>query len=125
MIDSDNDIKIKIIKCLVKEEKPLILNHISKKTKRSIQLIDYHIKQMIDQGVIICSLTEGKKYYYLSAPFYDEYGTEALYKYLTPYIETIVTEMKEENDGNVEYKAAIFSLKYMLYIFIDDVSKGF
>lgn len=123
MADTHNDIKLKIIKCLIKEDSPLILNHIAKKTKHSAQLVEYHIKRMLDQGVIICGCSEGKKYYYLSAPFYDEYKIDALYKYLTPYIETIITEMKDCNDGVVEYETAVFTLKYLLHLFIDDVSK--
>ena len=122
-MDKNNDIKLKIIKYLIEKEKPIILNHIAKKIGSSAQLTEYHIKQLIEQKVLNCIEYKNKKHYFLTAPFYDEYKIEALYKYLTPYAETMIEELKNNDSDIVEYKTAINTLKYILCLFIDDMSK--
>jgi DNA-binding transcriptional regulator GbsR (MarR family) len=118
-----SDVKLKIIKCLIEVETPLILNHIAKKTESSAQLIEYHIKQLLEQKIVNCVIHKDKKCYFLTAPFYDEYKMEVLYKYLTPYVESTVEELKTDENDIVEYETAINTLKYLLCLFIDDISK--
>lgn len=119
-----SDIKLEIIKCLIDERAEMILNHIAKKTKRSAQLIEYHIKQLIEKKIVVCAQRGAgnniKKYYSLTPIFYDESAIEALYMYLTPFVETL----SKECPGDMEYIDIVCILGYMLELFISDASKN-
>lgn len=119
-----NDIKLEIIKCMINENAEMILNHIAKKTKRSAQLIEYHIKQLIEKKIVVCAQRgtpeNHKKYYSLTPVFYDEGSIEAIYMYLTPFVEILSKECPE----NTEYKDVVCILGYMLELFISDTSKN-
>jgi hypothetical protein len=119
-----SDIKLEIIKCLIDERAEMILNHIAKKTKRSAQLIEYHIKQLIEKKIVVCAQRGAgnniKKYYSLTPIFYDESAIEALYMYLTPFVETLSKECPDD----MEYIDIVCILGYMLELFISDASKN-
>ena len=112
--------KLKIIKCLIKEDNPLILNHIAKKTKLDIQLVEYHIKKLIEEGIIIIETEEEKKYYFLCSPFYDTDNMNALYSLLTPYVEATVKNLSE--DRLTTEKEVLNTFMYLLLLFIDDIN---
>lgn len=113
--------KLKIIKCLIDEDNPLILNHIAKKTDLDIQLVEYHIKKLIAEGIVNTAIEEQKKYYYLCDPFYDENNMNALYKLLIPYVEATAREMTEGNPGITE-KEVLNAFMYLLLLFIDNIN---
>ena len=119
-----SDIKLEIIKCLIDENAEMILNHIAKKTKRSAQLIEYHIKQLMEKKIVVCAQRGGGKnigkYYSLTPIFYDESSIDALYAYLTPFVETLSKECPE----GTESKDIVCILGYMLELFISDASKN-
>ena len=116
-----SNIKLEIVKCLIDESAEMILNHIAKKTKRSVQLIEYHIKQLIEKKIVVCRQdANNKKYYSLTPIFYDESSIDALYTYLTPFVETLSKEYPED----IEYDNIVCILGYMLELFISDASKS-
>ena len=112
--------KLKIIKCLIKEDSPLILNHIAKKCKLDIQLVEYHIKKLIEEGIIISEIEEGKKYYFLCSPFYDKNNMNALYSLLTPYVEATVKNLSEDT-GTTE-EQVLNTFMYLLLLFVDNIN---
>lgn len=112
--------KLKIIKCLVKEDNPLILNHIAKKTKLDIQLVEYHIKKLMEEGIVISEIEEKKKYYFLCSPFYDRNNMNALYSLLTPYVEATVKDLSE--DTATTEKQVLNTFMYLLLLFIDNIN---
>ena len=97
----------------------MILNHIAKKTKRSAQLIEYHIKQLIEEKIVICTTQHDKKYYILTDVFYDSSSIDALYLYLMPFVETLSETCLPET----EPKDVVKTLGYILQLFIEDASK--
>jgi len=114
-------IKLDIINCLIKEENPLILSHIAQRIKRSPQLTEYHVKQLIDQKIMLCATDdEKKKYYYLTIPFYNEELISSIYISLTPVVENLSNQVPSP-----EYETIVNTLNYLLQIFIDDASKQF
>lgn len=116
-----SDIKLEIIKCLINENAEMILNHIAKKTKRSAQLIEYHIKQLIEKKIVVCRQdANNRKYYSLTPVFYDEGAIDSLYMYLTPFVEILSRECPEDN----EYESIVCILGYMLELFISDALKN-
>ena len=112
--------KLKIIKILIKADKPLILNHIAKKTNLDIQLVEYHIKKLIGDGIVIIETEEEKKYYYLCSPFYDTNNMNALYSLLTPYVEATVKNLSEDTATTEEQVLNTFM--YLLLLFIDNIN---
>ena len=112
--------KLKIIKCLIKEDNPLILNHIAKKTKLDIQLVEYHIKKLIEEGIVISEIEEEKKYYFLCSPFYDRNNMTALYSLLTPYVKATVKDLSE--DTATTEKQVLNTFMYLLLLFIDNIN---
>ena len=112
--------KLKIIKCLIKEDNPLILNHMAKKTDLDIQLVEYHIKKLIEEGIVISEIEEEKKYYFLCSPFYDRDNMNALYSLLTPYVEETVKSLSE--DRQTTEKEVLNTFMYLLLLFIDNIN---
>jgi len=112
--------KLKVIKCLIKEDNPLILNHIAKKTKLDIQLVEYHIKKLIEEGIVISEISEEKKYYFLCSPFYDRNNMNALYALFTPYVEATVRDLSEET--TTTEKQVLNTFMYLLLLFIDNIN---
>ena len=114
------NIKLDIIKCLIDEGEPLILNHIAKRTENSPQSIEYHIKQLIDDGVLHCAAnTDNRKYYFLSVPFYEPALIDALYGALTPTTTNITKLLPQDTP----YNTIVTILSYMLELFISDATK--
>ena len=112
--------KLDIIKCLIKEENPLILNHIAKKVGKSAQSVEYNIKQLLHQNVLMYATDDDdKKYYFLAIPFYNKELVDSLYQYLTPFAEEVSSQLPE----NTDYKDVVCMLGYILQLFIDDASK--
>lgn len=116
-------LKLEIIKILMTAEHPLILNHIAKRSGRSVQLIDYHIKKLIEERVVHTFTEEDKIYYCLSSPFYDKNAITALYSLLTPYISETASEIKE-NNPEFDTIEVYNVFMYLLQLFIADL-KGF
>lgn len=115
-------IKIDIIKCLIKEENPLILNHIAKKIGKSAQSVEYHVKDLVNQKILQCATDDkNKKYYFLTLPFYNKELIDSLYQYLTPFAEEVSSQLQDPT----EYKDVVCTLGYILQLFIDDASKEF
>ena len=119
---TDNNTKLAIIKCLIDERNPLILNQIAKKIGQSAQLTEYHVKQLRECGILKCEVMEDRKCYILSSPFYDEGWIAELYQCLTPYAESIATEIKEDVI-NVNYEKVVNTMAYLLELFIDDLNE--
>lgn len=88
----DPDIVLKIVEAMQQSGKPLILNHIAKRTKIPVQLVDYHLEKLIENGIVYSIKQDGNNYYMLQPVFYDENWLNALYAQLTPFVESM-------NDG--------------------------
>ncbi len=84
---SDKDFLLTIVETMQKADKPLIMNHIAKRAGISPQLVDYHLEQLINKGLVLLVKDNDKKYYILQPIFYDENWLDALYKMLTPFVE--------------------------------------
>ena len=110
----NNNTKLAIIKCLIDEREPLILNQIARKIEQSAQLTEYHVKQLRECGILKCEPIEDRKCYFLSSPFYDETRIIELYEQLTPCAESLAIELDEDSE------TVIHTMSYLLRLFIDD-----
>ena len=113
--------RLEIIKCLMKAKKPLFLSQMSYETDLDIQLVEYHIKKLIDLGVVIVKKNDDeKRCYRLCSPFYDTDNIKALYSLLMPYLKATTENLIEEN-ANVSDTVVLNAFKYLLLLFIDNL----
>ncbi len=85
--------KIRIIEALRRAEKPLIAEHIAKRSRLSRQLVSYHLEQMVQWGMIVASSGEDKTFYQPQKAYLDEQLLEDLSAILIPYMRKMSKDM--------------------------------
>lgn len=122
----DKDPILKIVEAMQDADKPLILNHIAKRSDTSPQLADYHLGQMIKKGLVLCIDEEDKKHYMLQPIFYDENWLTALYQMLTPFVEGMSGKIGyEQCELDVSQERVVINILVMfLRRFEDELEKG-
>ena len=115
------DTRITIMQAMIRAGKPLILSHIAKRAKKDIQLVAYHLEQLVKEGIVYTYSGEEDEltYYYLAAPFYDEDNMNALYALLTPYV-----QQTREIMENAEPDVILAIMKYQLLLFVNKMQTG-
>jgi len=88
------DSKIKIIQTLRRANGPLIMQHVAKRSRMSVQLVSYHLEQMLEWGIIIASTSEDKTVYTLQSAYYEDQLLEDLSMMFIPYM----NDMREGMD---------------------------
>lgn len=83
----NQDVVLKIVEVMQQSGKPLILNHIARRTRIPVQLVDYHLEKLIESGIIYSLKENGSTFYTLQPVFYDGNWLNALYAQLTPFVE--------------------------------------
>ena len=79
----------------------------------SPQLIDYHIKELIEKNIIsIVEDDNGCKYYVLSEVFYDETLFEGIRDALYPLADAVSQSIHVEDTGSV-----VENSKYLIELF--------
>ena len=111
---SDKDFLLTIVETMQRADKPLIMNHIARRSKISPQLVDYHLEQMINKGLVLLVEEENKKYYMLQPIFYDENWLNALYTMLTPFVEGMSGHIAfEQFDTEISKERVIINILIM------------
>lgn len=115
--------KISIIEAMQKARKPLILQHIAKKSRLTPQLVSYHLKLMIEWGIINVYQEQEKTLYVLQAAYYDEGWLEALCAVMTPYLKAMSRDMDLSQIQVQPAKALIRNLAMFLRLFEKKIEK--
>lgn len=119
--------KITIIEAMQKANKPLILQHIAKRSKLDPQLVVYHMKQMIAWGIAGTvqspDLSDDKTYYVLQPAYYDEGWLESLFALITPYITALKEQIDFEQATVDPAKAVVRNLSMFLRLFERKIDK--
>lgn len=119
-----SDIRLDIVRHLRKADKPLIAHHIAIAIKLRPQLLDYHLKILIKQGIILVTREYGHYYYFLQPYFYLEEAETALMQIMLPWVEEFSkqTEISEQNELTSLTKSRIVlnNLKYYLDLFLEN-----
>ena len=98
-----NNVRLRILDCLVKIDKPLILSHIAKRLKSSPQSIAYQLSNMVKDGILLKNeLCE----YYPQGYFMNENMYELFYDQVEQFVlfindSTIVVQMESDNTVNI------------------------
>jgi len=115
VISKVEDTKSKILVSLFNNQRPLRLSEISKSTKMSLKLVDYHLKGLMEKELVFCDDDNSTKTYRLADSYYDDTFMETLEEYFTPIAETFAKlnpDIKTQ-DGVIE------NLKASMELFCD------
>ena len=115
--------KIKIIQTLRRAGKPLIAQHIAKRSRLSPQLVSYHIEQMLEWGIITASSFEDKTVYHLQKAYYEERLLEDLSTMLIPYMKQMSKDMDFSQIKGSTTEAVIRNLFMFLRLFETEIEK--
>lgn len=119
-----NEVPLKIIAALQKADKPLIAYQISRKVKESPQLVDYHLKSLVQKQVVLQTEDGDSKYYFLQPSFYLVEAEISLMKVLTPWIEEFAKQTEVDNPPNADKKQVVLdNLYYYFLLFFQKSSK--
>ena len=125
-MSSFNDLfssKIKIIQVLRRAGGPLIMQHVAKRSHLSVQLVSYHIDQMLEWGIITASRSEDKTVYRLQEAYYDDQLLEDLSQMLIPYMEKMSENMDYSQIKVAPTEAVIRNLFMFLRLFQTEIEK--
>lgn len=108
-----NDSKTKIVAAMYNIGQPARQTDLVKEMGMSPQLIDYHIKELIEKNIIsIVEDDNGCKYYVLSEVFYDETLFEGIRDALYPLADAISQSIHVEDTASV-----VENSKYLIELF--------
>lgn len=108
-----NDSKTKIVAAMYNIGQPARQTDLVKEMGMSPQLIDYHIKELIEKNIIsIVEDDNGCKYYVLSEVFYDETLFEGIRDALYPLADAISQSIHVEDTAPV-----VENSKYLIELF--------
>jgi hypothetical protein len=108
-----NDSKTKIVAAMYNIGQPARQTDLVKEMGMSPQLIDYHIKELIEKNIIsIVEDDNGCKYYVLSEVFYDETLFEGIRDALYPLADAVSQSIHVEDTGSV-----VENSKYLIELF--------
>jgi len=119
-----SDIDLQIIMHLKKADRPLIANHIATAIDARSSLVDYHLKKLIHEGVVLTTTDDYGHYYLLQPSFYLEEAETALMKVLTPWVQEFArqTEITEQMKGTRE-QIVYTNLRRYFEIFLKAIPK--
>ena len=122
---NDISIELSIIAYLKRKDIPLLAHHISKGINKSPQSVDYNIKKLVKEGVILIEHVEGSKYYYLQPTFYMRDAETTLMQLITPWVKEFSIQTKITEDTGVSRdEAVIKSLFYYFQQFFKDLQEN-
>lgn len=89
----------------------------------SVQLVNYHVDQMLDWGIIVASTSEDKTVYTLQEAYYENQLLEDLLDMIIPYMEKMSKSMDFSQIKVPEAEAVIRNLFMFLRLFQTEIEK--
>lgn len=118
--NNDATINTRIINLLIEADKPLIAHHIAKGIKETPQLVDYHLKKLVDQGIVLVDESYGTKFFVLQPPFYMESAESVLLQSLIPWATEFSKQCIIVEDESQRAKITINSIhEYLIRLLLD------
>ena len=97
--------------------------HVAKRSHMSVQLVRYHIEQMLEWGIIVASTDEDKTVYTLQEAYYNYQLIEDLSIMLIPYMEKMSEDMDFSQIKVPSSEAVIRNLFMFLRLFQTEIEK--
>lgn len=95
MQKKQNDVSTEILRVLLETDVPLTAYAISKRIKRSIQIVSYHLEQFLLKGIVESDEKSGRNLFYLKPILYDKEMIIAFKDALTPIVKVIASECED------------------------------
>ena len=99
------------------------MHHVAKRSRLSVQLVNYHVEQMLDWGIIVASTNEDKTVYMLQEAYYENQLLEDLLDTIIPYMEKMSQNMDFSQIKVPETEAVIRNLFMLLRLFQTEIEK--
>ena len=87
------DTTLKIVLFMRKKDRPLIANHVAKGIGESRSLVDYHLKRLIEQGIVLVQDDMDTRFYILQPFFYMEAAETSLMTLLMPWVREVAKQI--------------------------------
>ncbi len=117
------DSKIKIIQALRRADGPLIMQHVAKRSHLSVQLVNYHVEQMLEWGIIVALNSGDKTVYSLQEAYYEDQLLEDLSQMLIPYMQKMSGNMDFSQIKVSPTEAVIRNLFMLMRLFQTEIEK--
>ena len=107
--------KLMIIKCLLRADKPLIANHIAKRTRLNPQTVAYQLNKMVENGILL----KDNDHYHPQDYFSNKELYGAFYSVFHPFVDAIKnsTDSSQMKDDNILEILRILVELFMLDLF--------
>jgi len=122
-----NDIESRIIRTMISAEKPLRLSELAKESGIYKEKLQYNLRNMIEKGLILTIMEDGKKYYIPQPIFWNN---DILYKInerIIPIIKDIYNSIdysQVDNPNTSESLINCLQMSLKLFSFeIDEIKK--
>ncbi len=99
------------------------MHHVAKRSRLSVQLVNYHVEQMLDWGIIVASTNEEQTVYTLQEAYYENQLLEDLLNMIIPYMEKMSQSMDFSQIKVPETEAVIRNLFMFLRLFQTEIEK--
>jgi len=118
-ISKIDDPRMRIVIAMIDLGNPARQNEIVSRTYLAAQHVDYHLKGLVDRGVVVPIIDDetGIRYYALQPVFYDPTFLEGMAHALLPLARSIEGSI-EVCEGVVAMDAARETIRYMVNVFL-------
>ena len=99
------------------------MQHVAKRSHMSVQLVSYHLEQMVEWGIIVTATDEDKTVYTLQDAYYEDQLLEDLSEMLIPYMEKMSEGMDYSQIKVPPTEAVIRNLFMFLRLFQTEIEK--
>jgi len=99
------------------------MQHVAKRSHLSVQLVNYHVEQMLEWGIIVASTDEEKTVYTLQEAYYDDQILEDLSLMIVPYMNKMREGMDFSQIKVTSTEAVLRNLFMFLRLFQTEIEK--
>jgi len=99
------------------------MNHVAKRSHMSVQLVSYHLEQMLEWGIIVASTDEDKTVYTLQDAYYEDELLEDLSDMFIPYMNDMREDMDFSQIKVSPTEAVIRNLFMFMRLFQSEIEK--
>jgi len=99
------------------------MHHVAKRSRMSVQLVSYHLEQMLEWGIIVASTDEDKTVYTLQEAYYEDELLEDLSTMFIPYMNNMREGMDFSQIKVSSTEAVIRNLFMFLRLFQTEIEK--
>ena len=114
----------RVLQVLLDSEDAMYLAEIAKQVKETSQLVQYHLNQLVEDGILL-TYTEDRKRYYALQPVQYKFQPSELYEVLMPLIEDLAESINCEQSYESPSRILANNVILLLERLADDIDEAF